>query len=159
GRDMNPGGWTRRVGRLKALYSQESNKFGARETDHFNSILPNDFPYLQEPTIFNLETKTPDIYFIPKGVNLIEYLNNIPTPEPFKKRFLSLIIDRVFKRSNISETSKMLDDIKNLGFKYSTMSGVTISHADINVYSKKAEVISQVEDKITEIEKWHVQGF
>jgi len=32
---MNPGGWTRRVGRLKALYSQESNKFGARETDQF----------------------------------------------------------------------------------------------------------------------------
>ncbi|MDO8030056.1 DNA-directed RNA polymerase subunit beta' ['Planchonia careya' phytoplasma] len=125
----------------------------------FNSILPNDFPYLQESTIFNLETKTPDVYFIPKGVNLIEYLNNIPTPEPFKKRFLSLIIDRVFKRSNISETSKMLDDIKNLGFKYSTMSGVTISHADINVYSKKAELILQVEDKITEIEKWHDKGF
>lgn len=28
---MNPGGWTRRVGRLKALSSQEENKFGARE--------------------------------------------------------------------------------------------------------------------------------
>jgi hypothetical protein len=27
---MNPGGWTRRVGRLKALSSQEENKFGAR---------------------------------------------------------------------------------------------------------------------------------
>lgn len=27
---MNPGGWTRRVGRLKALSSQEDNKFGAR---------------------------------------------------------------------------------------------------------------------------------
>ncbi|XVJ45179.1 hypothetical protein ACGRWE_00440 [Candidatus Phytoplasma australasiaticum] len=39
------------------------------------------------------------------------------------------------------------------------MSGVTISHADINVYSKKAELISQVEDKITEIEKWHDKGF
>ncbi|MDV3184776.1 MAG: DNA-directed RNA polymerase subunit beta', partial [Candidatus Phytoplasma australasiaticum] len=33
------------------------------------------------------------------------------------------------------------------------------SHADINVYSKKAELISQVEDKITEIEKWHDKGF
>ncbi|MDO8059053.1 DNA-directed RNA polymerase subunit beta' ['Crotalaria aegyptiaca' phytoplasma] len=125
----------------------------------FNSILPNDFPYLQEPTIFNLEIKTPDVYFIPKGVHLNEYLNNIPTPEPFKKRFLSLIIDRVFKRSNISETSKMLDDIKNLGFKYSTMSGVTISHADINVYSKKDELIAQVENKIIEIEQWHDKGF
>ncbi|MDV3205428.1 MAG: DNA-directed RNA polymerase subunit beta' [Weeping tea tree witches'-broom phytoplasma] len=125
----------------------------------FNNILPSDFPYLQEPTLLNLEIQTPDIYFISRGANINTFLSNIPLTEPFKKRFLSMIIDRVFKRSNITETAKMLDDIKDLGFKYSTMSGITIAHSDINVHSKKQELLEQVENKIIEIEKWYDNGF
>jgi DNA-directed RNA polymerase subunit beta' len=125
----------------------------------FNDILPSDFPYVQEPSLYNLEVRTPDIYFISRGVNPYDCLPNIKTPEPFKKRFLSMVIDQVFKKSNITETSKMLDEIKNLGFKYSTMGGITISHSDINVYSQKEELIYQVENKILEIEKFYDKGF
>ncbi|WP_017191795.1 DNA-directed RNA polymerase subunit beta' [Poinsettia branch-inducing phytoplasma] len=125
----------------------------------FNDILPSDFPYVQEPSLYNLEVRTPDVYFIPRGFNPSDYLANIKPPEPFKKRFLSMIIDQVFKKSNITETSKMLDDIKNLGFKYSTMGGITISHSDINVYSEKEALIDQVENKILEIEKFYDKGF
>ncbi|KAB8121996.1 DNA-directed RNA polymerase subunit beta' ['Cynodon dactylon' phytoplasma] len=125
----------------------------------FNKILPSHFNYIQEPTTFNLEVKTPDIYFIPKNGNPKDFLPNIPITEPFKKKFLSMIIDHVFKKSNITETSKMLDNIKDLGFKYSTIAGITISHFDINVYSKKKELLTEVEDKITEIEQWYDNGF
>src|SRR5690606_39888000 len=93
----------------------------------FNEILPDTFPYVNEPSSFNLEEKTPDIYFISKGVNPKEALASIPSPEPFKKKFLSLVIARVFKLFHISETSKMLDKLKDLGFKYSTVAGITIS--------------------------------
>ncbi|MDV3198205.1 MAG: DNA-directed RNA polymerase subunit beta' [Vigna little leaf phytoplasma] len=125
----------------------------------FNNILPTDFPYIQEPTVFNLESQTPDVYFISKGVEPKIVLSKIPSPEPFKKKFLSMIIDRVFKKSNITETSKMLDNIKDLGFKYATLAGITISHSDIKVYSKKEEILKQVEDKISQIEKWYDYGF
>ncbi|WP_050337420.1 DNA-directed RNA polymerase subunit beta' [Candidatus Phytoplasma phoenicium] len=125
----------------------------------FNNILPVNFPYIQEPTIANLEIQTPDLYFIPRGVDPKNLLSQIPSPEPFKKKFLSMIIGRVFKQSNITSTSKMLDNIKDLGFKYATLAGITISHFDINVYSKKAELLNHVENKISQIEKWYDYGF
>ncbi|WP_323847624.1 MAG: DNA-directed RNA polymerase subunit beta' [Phytoplasma sp.] len=125
----------------------------------FNNILPFDFPYIQEPTLFNLEVRTPDCYFMPKGVDPRKMLSESLYIEPFKKRFISMIIDRVFKKSNITETSKMLDNIKDLGFKYSTISGITISHSDINVYSKKEELLDKVENKIIEIEQFYDNGF
>ncbi|MEZ0180464.1 DNA-directed RNA polymerase subunit beta' ['Camptotheca acuminata' phytoplasma] len=125
----------------------------------FNNILPSDFPYIQEPTLFNLEIKTPDFYFVPKAQDPQQYLNDSPYIEPFKKKFLSMIIDRVFKKSTINETSKMLDDIKDLGFKYSTIAGITISHSDISVYSKKEELLEKTENKITKIENFYNDGF
>jgi len=124
----------------------------------FNSILPPTFPYVNEPTQFNLEEKTPDKYFMPKGANPKVALKNIPSPEPFKKKFLSMVIAQVFKQFHISETSKMLDKLKDLGFKYSTVAGITVSFADINVYSHKAEKIEATQKAIDEIEEWYEDG-
>jgi len=118
----------------------------------FNQILPESFPYLNEPSAYNLEVKTPDIYFINKGVNPKDVLKDIEVPSPFKNKFLSLIIARVFKQFHISETSRMLDKLKDLGFKYSTVSGITISYSDIESYPDKEVLISQAKaevDKIT----------
>ncbi|WP_341266431.1 DNA-directed RNA polymerase subunit beta' [Candidatus Phytoplasma fraxini] len=125
----------------------------------FNNILPSDFPYIQEPTLFNLDVRTPDCYFIPKGVDPRKKISESLYIETFKKKFVSMIIDRVFQKSNITETSKILDNIKDLGFKYSTISGITISHSDINVYSKKQELLEEVENKIIEIENLFDNGF
>ncbi|MBE0700509.1 MAG: DNA-directed RNA polymerase subunit beta', partial [Acholeplasmataceae bacterium] len=124
----------------------------------FNRILPTTFPYLNEPSLDNLENKTPEIYFITKGTNPFDALPNIPSPAPFKKKFLSQIIAQVFKDLHISETSKMLDRLKDLGFKYSTVAGITVSFADINVYSKKEEVINQANKTIEEITTWYEDG-
>ena len=124
----------------------------------FNRILPPTFPYLNEPTADNLENKTPDKYFMNKGVNPKDILEGMPIPSPFKKKFLAQIIAQVFKELHISETSKMLDRLKDLGFKYSTVAGITVSFADINVYSKKHERIAQTNDSIEEIEGWYEDG-
>src|SRR5690606_11327560 len=53
---------------------------------------------------------------------------------------------------------RMLDKLKDLGFKYSTVAGITISYADINVYSKKKEMIEKTEEQLTEIEEWFEDG-
>jgi DNA-directed RNA polymerase subunit beta' len=124
----------------------------------FNRILPPSFHYLNEPSLDNLENKTPDIYFLAKGMNPKDVLKDIPSPAPFKKKFLSQIIAQVFKDLHISETSKMLDRLKDLGFKYSTVAGITVSFADINVYSKKQERIEQTNNNINEITSWYEDG-
>ncbi len=124
----------------------------------FNRILPESFPYLNEPTIDNLEIKTPDKYFVKKGANPKEMLKELPAASPFKKKFLSQIIAQVFKELQISETSKMLDRLKDLGFRYSTVAGITVSFADINVYSGKKDRIRVAEEQIEEIQNWYEDG-
>ena len=125
----------------------------------FNKILPATFPYLNEPTEDNLINKTPDKFFIEKGVDFKEYYANAKVNSPFKKKFLGTIIAEVFKQFKINETSKMLDKLKDLGFKYSTVAGITISALDVNVYSKKEETITKANKKIDEIYDLHDQGF
>ncbi len=120
----------------------------------FNQILPESFPYLNEPTDDNLLNKTPDKYFIEPGTNPRDYFATIEEkdiPRPFKKGFLSAIIAQVFKLYEITETSKMLDNLKDLGFKYSTVSGMTVSFADMEVFSNKEEILKQANKVVNEI--------
>ena len=124
----------------------------------FNRILPSTFPYINEPTDENLNGITPNKFFIKKGVNPKEEMELMPIPKPFTKKFLSKIIARIFKDLQISETSKMLDRLKDLGFKYSTVAGITVSFADINVYSKKHERIEETNQAIEEINEWFESG-
>ena len=40
----------------------------------FNEILPESFPYINEPTKDNLEEKTPEKYFVETGANVKELI-------------------------------------------------------------------------------------
>ena len=83
----------------------------------FNEIMPNEFPYLNEPTMENLEVATPDKYFLEPGANIKEEIAKREIVSPFKKKNLGQIIAEVFKRFHITETSMMLDRMKDLGYK------------------------------------------
>ena len=126
----------------------------------FNNILPVEFPYLNEPTEANLVNETPKKYFLDKNdINgSRERLINSPVVEPLKKKNISRIIAEVFKRFKITETSKMLDRIKDLGFKYSTIAGFTISMTDVINYEGKQKRIKEAETKIDEIEGFYELG-
>ncbi len=124
----------------------------------FNQILPKSFPYLNEPTKENLEENTPNIYFIERGKNIPEAIKNMPLVDPFRKKFLSMIISRVFVDFKINETSKMLDKMKNLGFKYSTFAGITVSAFDVTPYSQKGEVLSQADRRVEQIQDYFETG-
>ncbi len=124
----------------------------------FNEILPKSFPYLNEPTEENLRENTPDKYFIMRGGNIPESIKKMPTVLPFKKRFLSLIISRVFVEFKINETSKMLDKMKNLGFRYSTFAGITVSAFDVTPYSKKTEELKKGDEKVEQIQDLYESG-
>src|SRR5690606_5157221 len=124
----------------------------------FNEILPESFPYINEPTKTNLEVKTPEKYFIPKGANVKEIIQNQEQIDPFKKKILGNIIAEVFKRFKITETSKMLDRMKDLGFKYSTKAGITVGVADIVVLAEKEEILEQAQAKVDNVLKQFRRG-
>jgi DNA-directed RNA polymerase subunit beta' len=117
----------------------------------FNTILPESFPYINEPTQANLEVATPSNYFIAPGQNIKELIRGMALVSPFKKKFLSMIIAQIFAKYKINETSKMLDKMKNIGFKYSTIAGITVAASDVMVYSKKQEVLERHDKSVDEI--------
>ncbi|MBR3617071.1 MAG: DNA-directed RNA polymerase subunit beta' [Acholeplasmatales bacterium] len=127
----------------------------------FNKILPVEFPYLNEPTDENLTKATPAKYFLDPKKGYEASMNELfahAEVTPFKKKFIAKIIAQVFKRFQITETSKMLDRIKDLGYKYSTISGLTISMADVLDYKGKEVRINQAEKKISEITSFYELG-
>lgn len=124
----------------------------------FNDMLPNSFPYMNEPTSYNLEERTPDKHFVDITTNLKEEVKNRELIKPFKKGILGDIIAEVFKHYKISETSKMLDKMKDLGFKYSTKAGITIGVADIVVLSEKQQFLDAAQSKIDKVMKQFRRG-
>jgi len=124
----------------------------------FNEILPNTFPYINEPTKENLEGKTPEKYFVDPTVDVKEHIKKQPLIQPFKKKILGSIIAEVFKRFKITETSKMLDRMKDLGFKYSTKAGITIGIADIVVLAEKPQILQEAQAKVDTVMKQFKRG-
>ena len=124
----------------------------------FNEILPNSFPYINEPTKENLEGKTPEKYFVDPTVNVKEHIKQQPLIQPFKKKILGSIIAEVFKRFKITETSKMLDRLKDLGFKYSTKAGITIGISDIVVLAEKPQILQEAQSKVDTVMKQFKRG-
>ncbi|GAA0323240.1 DNA-directed RNA polymerase subunit beta' [Bacillus carboniphilus] len=124
----------------------------------FNEILPDSFPYMNEPSKVNLVEKTPEKYFVPATSNVKEVIQQQELIAPFKKGFLGNIIAEVFKRFKITETSKMLDRMKDLGFKYSTKAGITIGIADIVVLGEKEEILTEAQTKVDNVMKQFKRG-
>ena len=74
------------------------------------------------------------------------------------KKQLGKIIDRCIKVFGTSETANILDNIKALGFKYSTKGAITVSVSDMEVPEIKAQYIKEAEDKIDSITKKYRRG-
>ncbi len=124
----------------------------------FNEILPHSFPYINEPTKENLEQNTPEKYFVETTENVAEFIKKQPLVKPFKKKILGNIIAEIFKRFQITETSKMLDSMKNLGFKYSTKAGITVGVSDIVVLAEKETILEEAQTKVDNVLKQFKRG-
>ena len=124
----------------------------------FNEILPDSFAFINEPTDDNIQNITPNKYFLEKGTNIPEAIKEMPLVQPFAKGTLEKIIAQVFKRYKTTETSTMLDNLKDLGFKYSTISGITVSMADVETSQKKPEIVAEAQKTVDKINKQYKRG-
>ena len=124
----------------------------------FNEIFPDTYPYINEGSKENIEVMTPDKFFIEKGKNLPEEVAKLPLIPALIKKDLGKIIAQIFKRYKTTETSIFLDKLKDLGFKYSTKSGITISLSDIPVNHEKETIIAETNATIEKINKQFKRG-
>lgn len=124
----------------------------------FNQIFPEKFIYVNEPTKDNLANGTPLRYFVKRGENYREIIKNAPLVEPFKKSMLSMSISEVFRQSKLAETSKTLDKMKDLGFKYSTIAGITVSAFDVVIANEKGDIIAKAEETVKKYNQMYRRG-
>jgi len=124
----------------------------------FNAIMPSKLPYLNEPTKDNLRD-TPRKYFVSPGTDIKAYIKEQPLVKPFIKKTLSMIIDEVFNRFRTTETSIMLDRLKDYGFEYATKAAFTVSLFDIYSFDKKYEYFDEADERIANIKRLFEAGY
>ena len=130
----------------------------------FNTVFPrvenreDMVPFVLEAEAKNITDQTSDEFFINPGENIKARMKEIRIPHPIKKKFLGVIISEVFKKYKLAETSKTLDKMKDLGFKYSTLSGITVAISDIQVIDGKYEELAKADNQIKEYDQMVEMG-
>lgn len=74
------------------------------------------------------------------------------------KKKLSEIVDACFSHKGATETSEVLDKIKSLGYKYSTIGAITTSVFDMTIPPEKYDIVKTTEEKVLNIEKKFKRG-
>ncbi|MBQ3134269.1 MAG: DNA-directed RNA polymerase subunit beta', partial [Oscillospiraceae bacterium] len=74
------------------------------------------------------------------------------------KKQLGKIIDKCITKHGFTESARVLDDIKDLGYHYSTRGSLTVAIADMTVPQKKYELIAETEKEIIKIERQYQRG-
>ena len=124
----------------------------------FNEVFPDTFQYINDSSVDNAVKCTPSKYFIDKGKNIKEEIEKMPVVKALNKGAIVRLIAQIYKRYHTTETSVMLDAIKDLGFKYSTLSGISISIDDIQESPVKKDIIEEANKKIETITKQFKRG-
>ena len=74
------------------------------------------------------------------------------------KKILGQIVARCYRKHGTSKTAKMLDEIKELGFRFATKAGITIGVTDLEVPEKKEQVLSRADEEIDKVELQYRRG-
>jgi DNA-directed RNA polymerase beta' subunit len=75
-----------------------------------------------------------------------------------KKKDIGSLIDNIFKIGGTRVTAEFLDNLKDLGFKYATKAGVSISIDDIRIPDEKYGIIEEAKGKVVEIQQQYASG-
>ena len=124
----------------------------------FNFAFPSDFPYINDVSSENLK-RNKEEFFVKKGTNIPEYIASLPIKEPIGKKQITSIINEVYQVYGTTKTSAVLDKIKDQGYKFSTISGLTVAISDIYVVKEKNDMIKKGDERVTQIEKLYEKGF
>jgi DNA-directed RNA polymerase subunit beta' len=124
----------------------------------FNQIFSDSYQYINDPTTENITAVTPNKYFLKPGTNIPEAIKAMEIVKPFDKKVLNKLIAETYRRYQTAETSAMLDRLKDTGFKYSTLSGISIGIGDIIPIKAKDAIVKEAQAKVDNINKQYRRG-
>lgn len=89
----------------------------------------------------------------------------LPAPMPFKllnkvmsKKELRTLINESYRRAGIKSTVILADRLKDIGYKYATVSGISISINDMVIPSEKPKIINRAEEEVRKIDDQYTNG-
>ena len=97
----------------------------------FNEILPQDLGFV--------DRSNPDEFLKPE----VDF--------HVGKKQLKQILERVINTHGASKTAEVLDDVKSIGYKYSTQAAMTVSISDMTVPEKKSELLEAAQATVNKI--------
>ena len=104
----------------------------------FNEIIPQDLGFVDRTKEENL--LLPEVDFL------------------VKKKDLKGILEKVINTHGATKTAEVLDDIKAMGYKYSTLAAMTVSVSDMTVPERKQELIAKAEETVEKIKRQAARG-
>ena len=122
----------------------------------FNNIFPPDFPYMNIPD-FSKPVGDKDI-ITERGVNIEEYIRELPHCEAVKQGFLGSIVAMCYRKYGNTKTAEILDNIKELGFAYATQAGITVAITDVAIPERKKEILATAEKEVEATEEQFRRG-
>ena len=105
----------------------------------FNEIIPQDLGFVDRS--------------IPENANLPEINFHVG------KKQLKKILDKCINTHGATMTAEVLDKVKAIGYKYSTLSGITVSVADMTVPESKPDILNKAQDVVDNIAEMFNKGF
>ena len=75
-----------------------------------------------------------------------------------KKKDIGTLVDYIYKHGGYEVTPRFLDNLKNLGFRYATDAGISVSIDDIRVPDTKVDHITKAKKEVIEVQKQFSQG-
>ncbi|MCQ2559616.1 MAG: DNA-directed RNA polymerase subunit beta', partial [Clostridia bacterium] len=76
-----------------------------------------------------------------------------------EKKTLGKIVEECYNELGLSVTSKLLDGLKRVGFKYASRAEISISLSDIVVPKEKKTILAETERLVEKVEKQYERGF
>ena len=95
-----------------------------------------------------------DLGFIDRKEDPFQYEINFPV----MKKSMGTIIERVIRLHGLTESAEVIDYIKALGFKYSTLAGITFSMSDVKVPEAKKGLLEKADEEVAKIRKQYARG-
>lgn len=124
----------------------------------FNEILPEGFNYINDAKQIATNSYVEDHWFVTPDSNLSDIISDIEKIQPFKKKDLEKILELSFDIFGTDITSNLANKIKNIGFKYSTKAGFTISAFDIKPVESKPMHLAKAEAKVEDVYEFYNDG-
>jgi len=109
------------------------------------------------------EQVVPEYEVVETSVGRCIFNDILPENAPFynetmSQRKLSQVISDCFEFAGSAQTVELLDKIKDLGFKYATLAGLSFGLTDLKIPPRKQEIIEETEKKVNKIHKNYDNG-